>query len=294
VAKVCYELRYVLDADIEKFFDNVEHQKLMTLLRREIVDPRILSLIHQCLKSGFQEPGKPWQRSQKGTPQGGPLSPMLANIYLHYMLDEKFKSIYGGKTWIKIIRYADDFVILTSRPEERKTIERLLGVWLGEAGLNLKASKTRWVDMTNYGRSHQSKFEFLGFKFHLRSFKDNPKRFWIARQPSERARRELKLAIRERLHVGLTLQAARQKVEEIWRGWCGYFRYSNANRIFYRELRKVRQLINRWLGRKFRRQRRPVPWRKLLPWGGSMGKALRPISVIPNHLDEAQLRWASL
>lgn len=294
VAKACYELRYVLDADIEKFFDNVEHRRLMGLLKREIVDPRVLKLIHQFLKSGFQEPGKPWQRARKGTPQGGPLSPLLSNIYLHYVLDEKFKEVYGGKIWIKLIRYADDFVILTSRSGEQKTIQRLLTTWLSEAGLKLKASKTRWVDMTNRVRSHESKFEFLGFKFHLRSFKDNPERFWIARQPSERSRRELKLAIRERLRVGMKLEVARKKVEEIWRGWCGYFRYSNANRIFYRELRKVRQIINWWLCRKFRRQRKAVPWRVLLDWGRKLGKTLRPISVIPNHLDEVQYKWASL
>jgi group II intron reverse transcriptase/maturase len=80
VAKTCYDLRYVLDADIEKFFDNVEHRKLIGLLKREIVDPRILKLIHQFLKSGFKEPGKPWRRSEKGTPQGGPISPLLANL----------------------------------------------------------------------------------------------------------------------------------------------------------------------------------------------------------------------
>jgi group II intron reverse transcriptase/maturase len=294
VAKACYELRYVLDADIEKFFDNVDHRKLTGLLKREIVDPRILRLIHQFLKSGFKEPGKPWQRSKKGTPQGGPLSPLLSNIYLHYVLDERFKEVYGGKIWIKLIRYADDFVMLTCRPEERRTIGRFLTAWLREAGLNLKKSKTRWVDMTNNGRSHLSKFDFLGFKFHLRCFEDNRKRFWIARQPSEQSRRELKVAIRERLHVGMTLEEAQQRVEEIWRGWCGYFRYSNANRIFYREERKVRQIINWWLARKFRRQKRAVPWRVLLRWGRRLGESIRPVTVIPNHLDEDQLKWASL
>ncbi len=294
VAKECYGLRHVLDADIEKFFDNVDHRKMMNHLRREIVDPRILKVIHQFLKSGFREPGKPWTATRKGTPQGGPLSPLLSNIYLHYALDERFEEVFGGKTWIKLIRYADDFVILMSRPTEQKTIERLLSTWLGEAGLKLKAAKTRWVDMSNHRRSHSSKFDFLGFKFHLRSFKDNPERFWIARQPSERARREMKAAIRERLHVGMRFSEARRKVEEVWRGWCGYFRYSNANRIFYREMRKVRQLINWWLGRKFRRQRKAVSWRILLGWGRDLGKAIRPVSVIPNHLSEARLRPALL
>lgn len=294
VAKKCYELRYVLEADIEKFFDNVSHKKLISLIKREIADPRTFRLIYGFLKSGFREPGKPWQASQKGTPQGGPLSPLLANIYLHYILDEKFQEVYGNKSWIRLIRYADDFVILTSRPNERRTIGRFLVAWLREAGLNLKRSKTRWVDMNNKSRNHQSKFEFLGFKFHLRTFKDNPSRFWVARQPSEASRRRLKDALRSRLHVGMSTEEAQKRVLSTWLGWCEYFRYSNANRIFYREMRKVRQIIIWWMVRKYRRQGKAVSWRIILPQGRRLGKAIKPVSVKPNHLDEAQRKLAFL
>ena len=288
VAKECYGLRYVLDADIEKFFDSVEHRRLMFYLKKEIVDPRILKIIYQMLKSGFQEPGKPWQRSQRGTPQGGPISPMLANIYLHYALDERFMEVFASRPWIKLIRYADDFVILTCRGEERRTIGRLLVTWLKEAGLKLKKSKTKWVDMTNGGRSHASKFEFLGFKFHLRSFKDNRSRFWIARQPSESARKELRLALRERLFVGLSFKAAAAEVESIWRGWCEYFKYSNSNRIFFKEMRRARRIIIWWLARKFRRQRKAISWKKIFEWGRELGRTIGPIKLKPNHLDGGQ------
>jgi RNA-directed DNA polymerase len=82
VAKESYRLRQVFDADIEGFFDQVQHRKLVGMIKQDVVDPRILKLIKQFLRSGFQAYGECWQASRKGTPQGGPLSPLLANIYL--------------------------------------------------------------------------------------------------------------------------------------------------------------------------------------------------------------------
>ena len=122
VAKECYQLRQVFDADIESFFDRVQHQKLMGMIKQDVVDPRVLRLIGQFLKSGFIEPGKPWQSSKRGTPQGGPLSPLLANVYLHYGLDEKFKESLGDRQYVKMIRYCDDFVIMCKFPEDRRFI----------------------------------------------------------------------------------------------------------------------------------------------------------------------------
>jgi hypothetical protein len=84
VAKESYRLRQVFDADIEGFFDQVQHRKLVGMIKQDVVDPRILKLIKQFLRSGFQAYGECWQASRKGTPQGGPLSPLLANIYLQW------------------------------------------------------------------------------------------------------------------------------------------------------------------------------------------------------------------
>src|SRR5690606_24593725 len=83
-AESMYKRRYVLEADIESFFDRVVHRKLKGMLKEKIVDPMVLDLISLFLKAGFIEMNKPWERSKDGTPQGGPLSPILANIYLHY------------------------------------------------------------------------------------------------------------------------------------------------------------------------------------------------------------------
>lgn len=284
VAKECYRLRQVFDADIEKFFDQVQHQKLVGMIKQDIVDPRILKVINQILRSGFQEPGQHRQESRLGTPQGGPLSPLLANIYLHFALDEHFAKATQGRSDVKLVRYADDFVVMCKHHRQRATVERLIRGWLAAVGLRLKDSKTRWVDMSNEARSHDSKFEFLGFKFHLRCYDDNRKRFWIARQPSEKSRQALRETLKKRLHIGLTLDEAKKVLEKIWYGWSEYFRYSNANRIFYREIKRVKMIYTRYLARKFRRQRKAVPWSTLIAWRWKILRDLRPLSVRPDHL----------
>jgi RNA-directed DNA polymerase len=286
VAASVYRQRHVLEADIEKFFDQVNHQKLMKFMRQEVVDSRTLKLIGEYLRVGFIEPGKPWQGSKEGTPQGGPLSPLLANIYLHYALDERFYEVFGKTERVKLFRYADDFVIVAASRTDLDFAERLLRVWIKEADLNLKENKTSRVDMTNGARSHESKFDFLGFKIHLRSYRDNPNRFWIARQPSERSRRELKLRIRDKIQPYLNLKEAKLLLQQIWRGWCEYFRYSNANRIFYREAKSVRRLTWRYLKRKFRRTNHPVGFRRLIELVKDLISNILPLPLKPNHVSQ--------
>lgn len=294
VGKKAFTHRIVFDADIEKFFDRVNHGKLMSLIKKTIVDPRVHKLIWGFLKSGFTEPGKPWSAQNIGTPQGGPISPLLANIYLHYFLDERFQEVFGNNANVKMIRYADDFVILATKPEEAQLIERYVRMWLHEAGLNLKESKTKWVDLRNHKRSHDSKFDFLGFKFHLRSFKDNPERFWVARQPGERSRKALHESIKAKLHVGMKIKDVQQRMYETWIGWGEYFKYSNGNRIIHREMRSVRLIGLWWLTRKFRRQRKAVPKSILIKWNKEITKIIEPIKVIPDLLKGDQLRLINL
>ena len=160
--------------------------------------------------------------------------------------------------------------------------------WMDEAALNLKAAKTRKVNMHNRYRSHQSKFDFLGFKFHLRAFKDNPKRFWIARQPSEKSRRKLHENLERTLIPNLSLREAKEKSDAIWRGWSGYFKFSNANRVFYREVKSVYRAQAKYLRKKFRHQRRPVSWRKLRPLRKWLRSDTRPIRVVPDLVRQKQ------
>lgn len=278
VADLAFTHRHIIDADIESFFDKVQHRKLIGMLKREIVDPRILSLIEQFLKAGFIEKDKPWAATPEGTPQGGPLSPLLANIYLHYGLDEKFCE-WNLKD-AHLIRYADDFVVLSKTKATAQFLLKMIRTELGLVGLNLKESKTRMVNMKNRSRGHDSHFNFLGFKFHLRAFKDNAERFWVARQPSEKARKNLNRSLKETLQPNLSLKMAKQKALEIWRGWSEYFKYSNANRVFYRQVFSVQKQLARYLRRKFRRQRRPVPWKVLYRILRFISKGIKPVRVV--------------
>jgi RNA-directed DNA polymerase len=282
-AEAMYRRRYVLEADIERFFDTVRHEKLVGMLRQEIVDPRILNLISSFLRSGSMQSGGEWEATKEGTPQGGPLSPLLANIYLHYALDERFEKTAQVGEHTKLLRYCDDFIVVTNLPGRLKSVRRALHVWMREAGLKLKESKTREVDMRNEKRGRESHLDFLGYRFHLRAFKDNPKRFWVARQPSEKGRLALRQNLREKLIPNLSLAEAKQMAHAIWNGWCGYYRYGNANRVLSREVHSVRKEIYKYLRRKYRHQRRPVPWRRLLPLGKELMRGLRPVSVISGH-----------
>jgi len=291
VADSVYRKRHVLEADIEAFFDRVSHRKLMGCLKQMIVDPRVLGLIKGTLKAGFREWGKPWQPTEEGTPQGGPLSPLLANIYLHYHLDVRFEELYKANSDVKFVRFADDFLAIARTRPKLLASRRCIYVWIREAGLNLKEEKTRMVDMTNASRSHSSKFDFLGYKFHLRNFSDNPGRFWIARQPSEKARTTLRANLKAKLSPQLSLSEAKTTVELAWRGWVNYFRFGNSNLIFYKERKAVRRVVyTHYLRSKYRHQKCPVAWRKLKLLGKRITQDIRPIGVIPNLLRQHQIQ----
>lgn len=283
IASKVYSHRFVIDADIEDFFGSVSHRKLMGMLSEKIVDPRVLELIFGWLKSGYMEQGR-WSATPGGTPQGGPLSPLLANIFLHHVLDKRFEQLKSEcKNRFELFRYADDLVVACKTEHDLRFLVPILRGWLGEGGLKFHPTKSRAVDMGSQSLKRKAKFDFLGFKFHLRGFSDNPRNTWIARQPSERARKQLRQNLRTKLQPTLTHEQAQQRAEQIWRGWCNYFRYGNSNRIFYREQNTVRRYIWYYLRRKYRQQRRPVPWRLLIPIGKSMYEKIRPIGVITNN-----------
>ena len=289
-AQEVYRHRLVLEADIERFFDTVSHQKLLGMLKDKIADPRVLDLIRTYLQAGYLERNKPWQASWEGTPQGGPLSPLLANVYLHYALDVRFQALGLKRT--QLLRYCDDFIVISQKEYELAKLERRLSEWMRQAGLKLKESKTRRVNMHNDAHDRESHFDFLGFRFHLRAFKDNPARFWIARQPSEGARLALRERLRKKVRADLSVGYARVTLKSVWQGWCNYFRYGNSNRIFYKELGSVRRTVWRYLRQKFRHTRRPVPWRKLQYLEDWILHEIKPLSVIPDYLRQQQLEFA--
>lgn len=164
------DVSYLVDMDIKKFFDTVDHKWLMKCVRQRIVDPSFLRLIGRFLRTGVMEEGK-YLEVDKGTPQGGVVSPTLANIYLHYILDVWFKRVVAKKLkgYVKLVRYCDDFVLLFQDGKEAKVVAEKLKQRLGIFGLRIAEDKSQVIE---FGRSvwYKSRrqgirlatFDFLG------------------------------------------------------------------------------------------------------------------------------------
>ena len=164
-------INHVIEADIKGFFDHVSHEWMMKLLEKRIGDPSLLLLIRRFLKAGYMEKGA-FVETEEGTPQGGNLSPMLSNIFLHYVLDEWFEKTV--KTQMRgecrLVRYADDFICMLQYQDESKDLQAMLSRRFSEFGLELHPEKTRTMSFGRYEKENADRqnrkantFDFLGF-----------------------------------------------------------------------------------------------------------------------------------
>lgn len=210
---------YVVDVDIRKFFDSISHERLMTLIAEWISDGRVLALIRSFLEAGALD-GEEIEYTTSGTPQGGVISPLLANIYLN----ELDHSLTGaGYT---IVRYADDLVILSETLETAEAALRHVRTWMTKAELELHPEKTRIVNMTE-SRAH---FDFLGFRFlcHLKKGTGEKHLYRFVRPASKRKVKE-RLRHLTRRNNGKSLEEIITNVNRVLQGWFGYFRSCHVN-----------------------------------------------------------------
>ena len=215
--------RWVVETDIAGCFDAIPHDRLMVAVEERICDRRLLKLVRAMLRAGVMESGVV-RHDVTGTPQGGVMSPLLANVYLH-RLDRAWETSGRGV----LVRYADDLVVLCRNRAEAEQALALLGDLLGELGLELKAEKTRIVHLTEGGEG----FDFLGFEHRwVRARRGSRVRF-LARWPSRRAMQHARDRIRALTARSRLLLSPERIVEEVnrfLRGWAGYFRYGNSGR----------------------------------------------------------------
>jgi group II intron reverse transcriptase/maturase len=253
---------HVLDADIRDYFGRINHQKLLRLVERRVSDRRVLKLLRQWLAAGVMEDGQ-WTRTVAGTPQGGVISPLLSNIYLH-VLDRVWEDRCAHLG--TLVRYADDFVVMCDTTVAVEEARQRVSTVLTRLGLELHPEKTRTVDLSR-GREG---FDFLGCHLHKRMSgpiwaRTRQRVFYLHRWPSPRARARVRARVRAltprtRCHEDLRRVIA--DVNPVLRGWAQYFRTGNAADAFiqidtYVEDR-LRALLRKRVGSRLRAGRADV------------------------------------
>lgn len=219
---------HVVEIDLSKYFDTLNHELLMNLLRRRIQDKRALDLVKRYLKSGVMENGV-LRKTEEGSPQGGPLSPLLANIYLHEF-DKEMES-----RGVPVVRYADDIVVLVkSERAAKRLLESSKRFLEGKLKLQLNAQKSKAVSVL--ATKH---FQFLGFAFGRNK---NGIYIRVHRKSLAKAKRKLKeLTCRNQ---GKNVRKVMENVKVYLRGWLGYYHIAH--------MKQTLQSWNEWLRRRFR------------------------------------------
>jgi RNA-directed DNA polymerase len=235
--------RWVIDADIRGFFDALDPGILDSLLRERISDRRVLKLLRSWLRAGVLE-GETLTRPEVGSPQGSPLSPLLANVYLN-ALDRAWEERHGGLG--VLVRYCDDLLILCRTRARAEAAMARLRALLAELRLELAEDKTRIVCVNEEGQG----FDFLGFHHRMVASFSKPGVRFLARWPSARAMQAARMRIREitdRRRLLLPVEEVVAELNRFLTGWGGYFRRGNASRHFEKIDHYAFDRIARFLG----------------------------------------------
>lgn len=258
--------RWVVETDIADCFGAIPHDKLMRAVEERVCDQGVLRLLRVMLRAGVMQDGRV-RRPVTGTPQGGVVSPLLANVYLH-QVDRAWSQDEHGV----LVRYADDVVVMChSRGQAEAALARLT-VLLGELGLEPKLAKTRIVHLVEGGEG----LDFLGF--HNRLVRGRTPRSahltFLARWPARKAVRHARDRIRSITDRSRLLVPVEQIVDELnlfLRGWAGYFRYGNSALLLGQIRNYALRRLALWLSKRGNRRR---------AWGWGMAQVMRS----PNHL----------
>jgi group II intron reverse transcriptase/maturase len=256
------KVNWILDADIRGFFDNISHEWLMKFLEHRIADRRMLRLLKKWLRAGVSEDGE-WSPTKIGTPQGAVISTVLANVFLHYVLDlwiNQWRK-YHAEGEVIIVRYADDFVIGFHEESDARKCLTALRERFAKFGLELHPEKTRLIEFGRYAEKRRKNrgdgppesFDFLGFT-HICG-KTRQGQFKILRITSRKKFQaklaEIKSQIRRNIHADLAQVGA--WLQSVFRGWCQYYAVP-GNYVRLRQFRDAIQIM--WLHALRRRSQR--------------------------------------
>jgi RNA-directed DNA polymerase len=264
-------VNHVAEADIKGFFCNLKQEWLIKFLEHRIGDRRVIRMVKRFLKAGVAEDGSVTV-SDEGTPQGGVISPLLANIYLHYVLDLWFEKVYRKSCtgFARLIRYADDFVVCFQYKADAERFREELGKRLGKFGLEVEPTKTRVVEFGRFAVQNAKRrgmraetFDFLGLTHYCGTTRDG-KRFRMKRVTARKKFTAKLLAFKEWLKKARTM-----KTKELWetaksklRGHYNYYGVTDNLPGIKRFAMEVKELLFKWLNR--RGKRGCLSWEKFL------------------------------
>lgn len=273
--KRCWRQDWVIDLDVKAFFDNLDHDLLMRAVRRHTDSPWIILYVERWLRAPLERPDGSLEDRSKGSPQGSVISPLLANLFLHYAFDEWMRRNHPQ---VRFERYADDVLVHASTRQQAESVLEAVRVRLGQCRLELHPDKTQIVycqDSDRRDRHERIRFDFLGYTFRPRRARNRRGKFFVSFLPgiSNRAAKKIRATIR-----GWRLGATRnnQSLEEIARfvnpyvrGWVNYYgRYYRS--AMYPALRHLERALVYWARRKFKRLRRHQ--RRATHWLGRLAR----------------------
>jgi RNA-directed DNA polymerase len=270
----CWSYDWVLDLDIKGFFDNIDHELLMKAVRKHTDSKWILLYVERWLKAPAQQPDGTLVQRDRGTPQGGVVSPLLANLFLHYAFDDWMRRRYPE---IPFERYADDVIVHCKTEAEAKELRTAIGERLGQCKLELHAEKTKIVyckDDKRRGTYSDEKFNFLGFTFRSRWAKSRWGKYFIGFSPaiSNEATKSIRSTVRSwRLHrrSDKSLGDLARMYNPIIRGWINYYG-SYYKSALYRVFYPLSRSLMRWAMRKYKKLKPHV--QRAAYWLGRIAK----------------------
>jgi len=268
----CWRYNWVLDLDIKGFFDNLRHDLLMRAMQRHTDNKWVLLYIGRWLKAPMLNRDGELVDRDKGTPQGGVISPLLANLYLHYCMDEWLKIKYPQNP---IERYADDSVVHCKTEKEARELRDALEKRFSECGLELHPEKTKIVYCKDDDRRENypvTKFDFLGYTYRSRRSKNRWGKYFVNFLPavSNRAKKEMRQVLRSwKLHLrsDKSLLDLSRMINPMLRGWINYYgKYYKSE--LYCVFQHLNRTLARWATRKYKRLRGHK--RKAMYWLGNI------------------------